>query len=119
MPIKPANIEALVSTTSDEALAKTADDHTPNRDLKLRTLYKIFEKHLYDFHDDTESQEEFVEGIVAEYMAFLRTGDTVVVNRYASAIKDELRHQVTTMLLKKSYGCLTLEVFLDMYRKRK
>lgn len=96
----------------------------PDTDLKLDALFTIFEKHLYDFEaEDDDSQQKFIDKIVLDYVRFLETSNIAVPRKFYNQIVDELRNQVRTMLVKKMYGCLSIEEFLrgqpDQGDKRK
>jgi len=80
---------------------------------KLDPLYVIFEQHLYNFQDSEQDRKLFVSAVVKEYVVFLRKKSIAVPQAWESAIADELSLQVTGMLVKKIYGCLTI----DDYRK--
>lgn len=90
---------------------------------KLNALYTIFEKHLYDFDDTEESSVAFIDKIVNDYLRFLTSKNVVVPRRFRMHIVEELRDQVRKMLVKKTYGCLSLEEFItgqsDRADKRK
>ena len=86
-----------------------SDSNTP---LKLSALYTIFEKHLYDFEDNEESSDAFVSKIVTDYLSFLTSKNVVVPKRFQQHIVEELHHQVRTMMVKKMYGCLSIEEFI-------
>lgn len=91
--------------------------------LKLDALFTILEKHLYDFDDNTENESEFVDKIVNDYLRFLTESNVVIPRKYHHQITDELRNQVRNMLVKKMYGCLSIEEFIkqqpDAREKRK
>jgi hypothetical protein len=89
----------------------------------LSALYKIFEKHLYDFHAEEdgseETEQEFVDKIVNDYIKFLRTNGVSLPARWTRHIHDELRHQVRQMLIKKTYGCLSIREFVSGEKEKK
>lgn len=92
-------------------------------DFKLDPLYTIFEKHLYNFEDEQESEAAFIGAIVRDYMQFLVKSKVVVPKRWENQIAEELQDQVHQMLVKKMYGCLSIEEFQknqqDIEEKRK
>lgn len=94
-----------------------------NSELKLDALYTIFEKHLYDFEDNEESEQKFIDNIVNDYLRFLTTQNVVMPRRWQHQIIEELRDQVRKMLVKKMYGCLSIQEFVhgqsDRSAKRK
>lgn len=91
--------------------------------LKLDALYTIFEKHLYDFEDNEESQQAFIGKIVQDYLDFLSEHGAVVPRKWQPHIFKELEDQVLKMLVKKMYGCLSIKDFMrdqtDRSAKRK
>lgn len=89
-----------------------------NADLKLDPLYTIFEKHLYDFEDNEESEENFVNKIVEDYMTFLSNNSVAVPAKWRHSIAEELRDQVRKMLVKKMYGCLSIKEFIHRQTDR-
>ena len=90
---------------------------------KVNALYTIFEKHLYDFEDNEESEHAFVDKIVNDYLKFLVSKNIAVPRRWQAQIVEELRDQVRKMMVKKMYGCLSIEEFVmgqsDRSAKRK
>ena len=80
--------------------------------LKLDPLYTIFEKYLYDFNSNDDSEEAFVEKIVDEYISFLMKNKVTVPHRWEKQISLELQEQVRQMIRKKMYGCLSIEEFI-------
>ena len=84
----------------------------PDTTLKLDALFTILEKHLYDFDDDTENETEFVDKIVNDYIRFLTESNVVIPRKYRNQITEELRNQVRNMLVKKMYGCLSIEEYV-------
>ena len=80
---------------------------------KLDALYTIFEKHLYNFENENDSEEALIANIVEDYLEFLVANKIAVPQRWCAQIADELKEQVRKMLLKKIYGCFSL----DDYRK--
>lgn len=86
--------------------------------LKVNALYTIFEKHLYDFEDNEESQEAFVNKIVQDYLNFLIAQGVSIPRRWQAQITEEIRDQVMKMLIKKMYGCLSIEEFMSGQKDR-
>lgn len=81
--------------------------------LKLNALFTIFEKHLYDFDaEDDDSQQGFIDKIVLDYVKFLEAHNVALPRKFYNQIFDELRNQVRTMLVKKMYGCLSIDEFV-------
>ncbi len=79
---------------------------------KLDPLYTIFEKHLYDFNDDTEDSFEFVDKVAKDYIRFLGAHKVAVPGKWEKNILDELRDQIRKMMVKKMYGCLSIEEYV-------
>src|SRR4051812_48274669 len=87
-------------------------------ELRLDALFTILERHLYDFEDTEDSEVAFVDKIVGDYLSFLTTQNVVVPRRFATQIAEELRDQVRKMLVKKMYGCLTIEEYVTKQPER-
>ena len=80
---------------------------------ELDPLYVIFENHLYNFEDDDADRKTFLFSVVNEYLTYLRKMNIAIPKSLEGQIVEELAGQVNTMLVKKIYGCLSL----DEYRK--
>ena len=80
---------------------------------ELDPLYVIFEQHLYNFQDADADRKTFIGNVVKDYLTYLRKMNIVVPKSLEHAIVEELAGQVNTMLVKKIYGCLSI----DEYRK--
>ena len=76
--------------------------------------YVIFEQHLYNFQDSDSDRGIFINNIIQDYFSYLRTKNIAVPKSLESAIGEELYTQVSHMLVKKIYGCLTI----NDYQKR-
>lgn len=99
--------------------------------LKLDPLYTIFEKHLYEFDDEGKALtlsdnhiDELITRIVEDYFQFLLSRKVTVPMRWRAQIEQELQEQVRQMLIKKLYGCLSIEEYknqesADLRRKRR
>lgn len=74
---------------------------------KWDPLYVIFEKHLYDFN--YESRDNFIDGVVQEYMVYLHKTKIYVPPVWQEHMKNNLREEVANMLVRRIYGCLTIE----------
>ena len=94
-----------------------------SQELKLDPLYTILEKHLYDFNDDEESQQQFIDNIANDYIQYLVSRQVAVPAKWRGLIMEELRNQIRSMLVKKMYGCLSIKEFVtnqkDVSAKRK
>ena len=75
---------------------------------KIDPLFVIFEQHLYNFQDSDSDRKTFIAGVVVEYLSFLRQKNIAVPRSLEAAIGEELAEQVSIMLTKKIYGCLTI-----------
>lgn len=80
---------------------------------ELDPLYVIFEQHLFNFQDSDSDRKTFIGNIVNDYLTYLRKMSIVIPKSLEGAIVEELAGQVNTMLVKKIYGCLSI----DDYRK--
>ena len=76
---------------------------------KWDPLFIIFEKHLYDFN--YESREFFVKGVVDEYISHLVRQQVVIPPAWKSHLDKSIAEEVSDMLVRKLYGCLTVEEF--------
>jgi hypothetical protein len=86
-------------------------------DLKLDPLYIIFEQHLYDFNDDTDSETAFIEKVVGDYIKFLVSCGAVIPRKLVGPVSEELKDQVQRMLRKKIYGCTNMQEFIAKERR--
>lgn len=76
-------------------------------------LYVIFEQHLFNFQDPDVDKKTLVGAVVADYLKYLRKRNITVPKSLEQPIVEELSTQVNTMLVKKIYGCLTVQEFQD------
>ncbi len=76
---------------------------------KWDPLYIIFERHLYDFN--YESRELFIKGVVEEYVAHLVKSKVVIPPAWRGHLDKTITEEVSDMLVRKLYGCLTVEEF--------
>ncbi len=83
-----------------------------NDNIKLDALLTILEKHLYDFDEDSETEVEFIENIVEDYLLFLDSRKVIIPRKWKAQIVDELKDQVRKMLIKKMYGCLNVKDYV-------
>ncbi len=81
---------------------------------KVDPLYTIFEQHLYNFQDSEQDRKTFIAQVLREYLTYLRKLSIVIPPALESLVIDELAIQVNAMLVKKIYGCLTIQD----YRKK-
>ncbi|MBY0471323.1 hypothetical protein K2X30_09160 [bacterium] len=76
---------------------------------KLDPLYVIFEQHLYNFQDQDSDRKAFIHTVVQDYLSYLRKMQIAVPKSLEQPIVEELSTQVSSMLVKKIYGCLTIQ----------
>ena len=75
-------------------------------------LYVIFEQHLFNFADPNIDRKTLILKIVSDYLNFLRKRNISVPKSLEQPIVEELAIQVSTMLIKKIYGCLSPQDYL-------
>ena len=92
--------------------------------LKLDPLYTIFEKHLYEFDDTGKALtfsdshiDELITRTVEDYFQFLFSRKVTIPGQWRAQIEQELRYQVRQMLMKKIYGCLSMEEYKKKRKK--
>ena len=85
---------------------------------KIDPLYTIFEQHLFNFQDPNADRKTFIEAIVKEYLSQTRRMGLNVPREWEEIIFEELCFQVNTMLVKKIYGCLTINEFTEKTKKK-
>ncbi|MGE0616629.1 MAG: hypothetical protein AB7P04_13425 [Bacteriovoracia bacterium] len=90
---------------------------TPDKDSNLDPLYVIFEQHLYQFHDADMDRKAFIGKVVMDYLAYLRKLKLSIPNSMVQSIAEEIGAQVNTMLVKKIYGCLSIQDYQKSARK--
>jgi hypothetical protein len=74
-------------------------------------LYVIFEQHLYNFQDAETDRKTFIGNVIQDYLTHLRKMSITVPKSLEAPIVEELAAQVNTMLVKKIYGCLSIEEY--------
>ena len=93
-----------------------------SKDTQLDPLYVIFEQHLYNFQDSEEDRKVFIDKIVQDYFSYLRKLNISIPQSLEGQILEELSTQVNVMLIKKIYGCLSLQDYqkhIPLESKRK
>ena len=85
---------------------RTAKQATP---VQTDPLYTIFEQHLYNFQDPEADRKTFIGNVINDYLTHLRKLNITVPKSLEEPIIEELATQVNTMLVKKIYGCLTIQ----------
>lgn len=114
----PKESESGVQARAEETVdvASEASQERKNRKAKeagqLDPLYVIFEQHLYNFQDSDSDRKTFIGNIIVEYLTYLRKMNVVVPKSLEQPIIEELATQVNTMLVKKIYGCLSIEDYV-------
>lgn len=78
---------------------------------QIDPLYTIFEQHLYNFQDSDSDRKTFIVNIVKDYLNHLSKMNIVIPKSLEASVLEELADQVNSMLVKKIYGCLTIEDF--------
>ncbi len=78
---------------------------------KIDPLYTIFEQHLFNFEDSNADRKTFTDEIVKDYITQMRKMALSVPAELEEHIFEELSFQVNTMLVKKIYGCLTINEY--------
>lgn len=78
---------------------------------KIDPLYTIFEQHLLNFQDPNSDRSSFIVAIVKDYLIHMRKIGISVPNEWESQVSEELFFQVSAMLVKKIYGCLTINEY--------
>jgi hypothetical protein len=76
---------------------------------KWDPLFIIFEKHLYDFN--YESRELFLKSVVDDYISHLVRQKAVIPPSWKLHLEKTIAEEVSDMLVRKLYGCLTVEEF--------
>ncbi len=76
---------------------------------KWDPLFIIFEKHLYDFN--YESRDLFIKGVVEDYVTHLASQKAVVPPSMKVHFEKTVAEEVSDMLVRRLYGCLTVEEF--------
>ncbi|OFZ20863.1 MAG: hypothetical protein A2X94_04950 [Bdellovibrionales bacterium GWB1_55_8] len=74
-------------------------------------LYVIFEQHLFNFQESDADRKTFIGNIISEYLTYLRKMNIIIPHALEKAVIEELGSQVNTMLVKKIYGCLSIDEF--------
>ncbi len=78
---------------------------------KWDPLFIIFEKHLYDFN--YESRELFIKGVVDDYLEHLSQQKITTPPSWKPQMEKTLTEEVSDMLVRRLYGCLTVEEFKE------
>ncbi len=76
---------------------------------EMDPLYVIFEQHLYNFQDTELDRKTFISNVLQDYFSHLRKLNISVPKSLEAPIADELGNQVSIMLVKKIYGCLSIQ----------
>lgn len=81
------------------------------RQAQLDPLFVIFEQHLYNFEDSDQDRKVFISNVVSDYLLYLRKLNITIPKSLEELVIDELAGQVNSMLVKKIYGCLSIDEF--------
>lgn len=76
---------------------------------QLDPLYVIFEQHLCNLQDSDLDRKTFIDEVLKDYFFYLRKRSIIVPKSLENVILEELSMQVQTLLVKKIYGCLTIQ----------
>ncbi len=74
-------------------------------------LYVIFEQHLVNFQDNEVDRKVFINQVIQDYFTYLRKMKIIIPMSLEKYSAEELSSQVQVMLLKKIYGCHTIQEF--------
>lgn len=85
---------------------------------KIDPLYVIFEQHLFNFQDSDSDRKTFIGNIVDDYLRYLRTHNVTVPKSLEQPVIEELFNQVNTMLVKKIYGCVSLDEYVQSHVRK-
>ncbi len=78
---------------------------------KQDPLYTIFEQHLFNFQDPNSDRNVFVETVIQDYLSHMRRLGLSIPVEWEHQIFEELFFQVNSMLVKKIYGCQTIDEY--------
>lgn len=87
--------------------------------MQTKKLYQIFEHQLFSFHNPDEDRHGFIMSVVKEYLSYMQGLGLSVPNEWRQAVCEELFSQVNQMLIKKIYGCQTIDQYLKQDKKEK
>lgn len=100
-------------TATETKLPAVRETRKPGMTKSIDPLYVIFEQHLFNFADPDSDRKTFIAQVVADYIGYLRKNNIIVPKSLEQPIVEELGTQVNTMLVRKIYGCLTVNEFAD------
>jgi len=100
-------------TTSDAKTTSARESRKTGAPKTIDPLYVIFEQHLFNFADPDSDRKTFIAQVVSDYIGYLRKNNIIVPKSLEQPIVEELGTQVNTMLVRKIYGCLTVNEFAD------
>jgi hypothetical protein len=107
-------VAAARRETSATARERKSTKKSPGAETgRLDPLYVIFEQHLLNFEDSGSDRKSFIAAILADYLSHLRKLKVVVPKSLEQPVIEELASQVNTMLVKKIYGCLSIDDYRD------
>lgn len=100
-------------TTKKKTASATKTSSTKSAMKAIDPLYVIFEQHLFNFADPDSDRKTFIVNVVNDYLSYLRKNNIIVPKSLEQPIVEELGTQVNTMLVKKIYGCLSVNDYAD------
>ncbi len=74
-------------------------------------MYTIFEQHLFNFQDPNSDRGVFIQTIIQDYLSHMRRMGLSIPVEWEEHIFEELFFQVNAMLVKKIYGCQTIDEY--------
>lgn len=108
-----ASKPTLVTLTDKENVQTLVPKSKITNPRSIDPLYVIFEQHLFNFADPDSDRKTFIAQVVSDYISYLRKNNIIVPKSLEQPIVEELGTQVNTMLVRKIYGCLTVNQFAD------
>jgi hypothetical protein len=102
---KPAEPKTAEAKTRRKSRVKAAKPE------KVDPLFAIFEQHLLNFQDPEIDRKTFIAKVVADYLSYLRKMNVTVPKSLEQPIVEELADQVNTILVKRIYGCFSIEAY--------
>lgn len=108
-----ASKPTLVTATDKDNVQTLVPKNKITNPRSIDPLYVIFEQHLFNFADPDSDRKTFIAQVVSDYISYLRKNNIIVPKSLEQPIVEELGTQVNTMLVRKIYGCLTVNQFAD------
>lgn len=114
---KKSSVKKTATALTPTSVALPASKITNPR--SIDPLYVIFEQHLFNFADPDSDRKTFIAQVVSDYISYLRKNNIIVPKSLEQPIVEELGTQVNTMLVRKIYGCLTVNQFAEPKKRAK